>query len=304
MRKTMLWIALLLVGCAGNPSPETGGTSASDSSEEFSNKVQVIVLMGQSNMEGHTYVKYLPNTCTEEKAREYAAGYDDVRIAYQCLSGNSSSTEFVPVKAGQGKDETRFGPEIGMAEYFHQQKLRDRVCFVKYALGATSLTNHWQPPSTGKAGSLYLGAVSYITQCMQALEAQDLYPEIHAICWMQGEDDSTGSMYNSYLRYEEAFVSDLREDLLYYSSPDGIGFVDAGISDCPAWTHQKEINDQKKTLSELSELNDYFSTIEEGLRYNGEPAGAPDIYHYDSSSMIRLGTLFAAHAMQYLDGAQ
>ena len=37
----------------------------------------------------------------------------------------------------------------------------------------------------------------------------------------------------------------------------------------------------------------YIDTIAAGLRYNGEPAGAPDLYHFDSSSEVLLGQLFA-----------
>lgn len=294
----ILTASLFFAGCGSTISSPDSVSSAL--SEEISGKVQVIVLLGQSNMEGHTHAEYLSKTCGEEKAAEYASGYEDVKIDYECLSGNRSDG-FVPVRTGQGKDPSRFGPEVGMAEYFHERNYKTPIFLVKYALGATSLTNQWQPPSTGKTGSLYLGAVNDIKSCMRDLEDRDFYPEIKAICWMQGEDDSTGNLYRSYFDYERALVSDLREDLLYYSAPSGIGFIDAGISDCPAWTHQEEINTQKKTLSELSELNEYFSTIEENLRYNGEPAGAPDIYHYDSSSMIRLGRLFAEHAEKFLE---
>lgn len=298
----MLMSSLFCAGCGSTiSSSATVSGSSSVSSEEISGKVQVIVLLGQSNMEGHTHTEYLSKTCGEEKAKEYISGYEDVNIAYECLSGNRSNGAFVPVKTGQGKDVSKFGPEVGMAEYFHEKNYRTPIFLVKYALGATALTNQWQPPSTGNTGSLYLGAVNYIRSCMQSLEDQNFYPEIKAICWMQGEDDSSGSLYNSYFDYEQSLVSDLRQDLLYYSSPSGLGFIDAGISDCPAWTHHVEINAQKKALSELSDLNEYFSTIEEGLRYNGEPAGAPDIYHYDSSSMIRLGRLFAEHAEKFLE---
>ena len=44
----------------------------------------------------------------------------------------------------------------------------------------------------------------------------------------------------------------------------------------------------------------YFSTIENGLKYNLEPVGAPDIYHYDSDSMIKLGNLFGERLLTIL----
>ena len=36
-----------------------------------------------------------------------------------------------------------------------------------------------------------------------------------------------------------------------------------------------------------------IDTVAEVLKYNAEPAGAPDIYHYGSSSEIKLGHLLA-----------
>ena len=110
---------------------------------------------------------------------------------------------------------------------------------------------------------------------------------------MQGEDDSSSAYYADYYGYLKNFVNDLRSELLYYSDPEGIGFVDAGISNCPAWTHYQAINSAKQQFSEESEWNVYLDTISANLMYNGEPAGSPDIYHYDSSSMIQLGRLFA-----------
>lgn len=276
--------------------------SSEESSEDlFSNKIQVVVMLGQSNMEGHTHNEYLSKTCSQEKTLEYYNGYNDVLISYCCsINFNTSHGEFVPVKVGQGTSIDRFGPEVGMAEYYHNAELDHPVYLIKYAQGATSLCNQWLSPSSGKAGGLYNGAVAYITEQMQKLEDAGYYPELEAICWMQGENDSNED-YSHYGEYLSNFIEDLRKDLLYYSNPSGIGFVDAGISDCPAWTHFAEINSQKEQVSAESELNYYFSTIDNNLKYNGEPAGAPDIYHYDSMSMIKLGKLFAEGTMRFLN---
>ena len=70
----------------------------------------------------------------------------------------------------------------------------------------------------------------------------------------------------------------------------------------PAWTHFLDINNAKMKLADEDNLNVYFSTIDEELKYNGEPAGSPDIYHYDSSSMIKLGNIFAQKIVEnFLD---
>lgn len=263
--------------------------------KEYSNEVQVIVLLGQSNAEGHTWSNYLSKTMGEAKTKEYSNGYDNVQISYACtIADNTSNGEFTSVKLGQGHSVNQFGPEIGIAEQISKLDPKKRVYIVKYAYGGTSLTTQWRPPSCKNTGALYTNAVNYVLEQCSKLEEMDLYPEIKAICWMQGEDDSSGNNYNSYEELERNFVKDLRKDLSYYKPANSeIGFVDGGISDCPAWTQQKVINDAKRKLSQEDENHVFIDTIARGLRYNGEPAGMPDIYHYDSSSMIELGRLFA-----------
>lgn len=290
-----MMLPVFLTGCANKEN-----NSNEDPVQD--NKVQVVVMMGQSNMEGHTYSQYLIKTKGEEKAKEYATGYSNIKISYRCsMTFNDSNYEFVDVKLGQGTNTERFGPEIGIAETLTNYNFENNVVLIKFAQGATSLYNQWLSPSSGRSGSLYEAGIEYINTCMEKLEDQGYYPEIKAICWMQGEDDSSSNEYYRYETLEENFINDLRNNLSYYSSSKGIYFIDAGISDCPAWTHHEEVNAAKVKNSEKSELNLYFSTIENGLQYNKEPVGAPDIYHYDSDSMIKLGNLFGEKLLTILE---
>lgn len=289
-------LTALLTGCEFIAGLTT--TTTPDSEEppkEYSNEVQVIILLGQSNAEGHSYSQYLSKTVGEEKAALYAEGFDQVLISYaNTIAQNTSNGEFVPVKLGQGTGIDRFGPEIGIAERISELDPEKRVVIIKYAYGGTTLSNEWRSPSSGAAGRLYNGAVEYIVQQLQALEAMDLYPIVKAICWMQGESDASGLSFNNYELLEENFVKDIREDLAYYKPVEGeIGFIDAGISDYIAWTQYEVINQAKKNLAAKDEYHDYIDTIEAGLKYNAEPVGAPDPYHYDSKYMVQLGHLFA-----------
>ncbi len=293
-------LVLLAASCGANEGNDNNGNN---NNAPISDKIQVVILLGQSNMEGHSYVQYLPTSCGEEKASEYVNGFSDVKISYWCSGTNNSNGQFVDVKAGQGTNAERFGPEVGIADYVHNHysDLSAPVYLIKYAQGATSIFNQWQPPSTGRTGALFGGAIDYINECLTLLEEEGYYPEIKAICWMQGEDDSNNNNYLQYGEYQEAFINDLREELLYYSRPEGIGFIDAGISDSPAWLHYPSINQQKEKISKKSPLNKYFSTIENDLKYNQEPQGVPDIYHFDSASMIKLGNLFAQNLFEFLE---
>ena len=241
---------------------DTGGQNSQQTPDTpvYSNEVQVVVLLGQSNAEGHTWSQYLPRTVGEEKAGEYAEGYDNVFISYACtIAENTSNGEFVPVKLGQGHSVNQFGPEIGIAEKIAELDPEKPVYIIKYAYGATSLTSNWRSPSSKNTGSLYLSAVDYILGQCAKLEEMDLYPEIKAVCWMQGEDDSNSNSYNAYEELERNFVADLRYDLSYYKPADAeIGFIDAGISDCSAWTQYRVINAAKAKLASEDENHIYI----------------------------------------------
>lgn len=290
-------ICLAFGGCQNN---ETPNEPPKETPKEYSNEVQVILLLGQSNGEGHTHTTYLGKTVGEDKNAEYTQGYSNVKISYACtISENTSNGEFVPVKLGQGHSKTQFGPEIGIAEQISAIDPVKPVYIIKYAYGGTTLTTQWRSPSSKNTGSLYTGAVNYALEQCKKLEEADLYPVIKAICWMQGESDSDGLSYNSYEQLERNFVADIRSALAYYKPVDGeIGFIDAGISDSVAWTHYDVINGAKQKLAQEGVSHVYLDTIAEGLRFNGEPAGAPDIYHYDSASMVKLGDMFATALLE------
>lgn len=310
MKKTVLLLLPLLLGCGGQTSSSStspsGSSFPSSSSEDdlIPNMAQVILMFGQSNMEGHTYSQYLLNTMGEEKSKEYANGYEDVLISYSCtVDNNTSNGEFVPVKAGQGYSLDRFGPEVGMAETLSSVDLESPVFLIKFAQGATSLLRSWRSPSSGLTGGLYTMAVEYVNSALSKLEDMGYYPEVKCICWMQGEDDSNSGQADEYFDLEKNFIKDLREEFSYYMDPDGIGFIDAGISDCLEWKEYKAINQAKMQVCALDpELNIYIDTIGNGLKYNAEPPGMVDVYHFDSSSMIELGHLFAEAALtNFLD---
>ena len=128
---------------------------------------------------------------------------------------------------------------------------------------------------------------------MGALAEKNYNAKIGAICWMQGESDTTEFKASKYYENQRAFASYLREDLAKYAEEGGIYFIDAGISNSPyCEPSYPEINEAKKEFSKLSELNIYFPTIEAGFTVDREPAGEPDWGHYDSLSELELGRKF------------
>jgi len=301
-RYLAVFFVTLLCSCnvtSYNESERSNMTNTSESNK--AKKVQVVVLAGQSNMEGHAWSQYLKYHFSQNIVEKYQQGFD-TRIAYNNNRlGNHSEGEFVKVKLGQGTDIGQFGPEIGIAETIDNFGLgaSEKIYLIKYAVGATSLANNWRSPSSGFSGDCYLALVDYVNEQLVKLEAQDLYPEISAICFMQGEDDSTNGKHTEYESYLNAFIKDLRSEFSYYTSPHGIYFLDAGISNSTPWTYYKEINQAKINVASTDSLNIYIDTISENLEFNKEPIYGPDIYHYDSDGQIKLGKMFGEVLRDY-----
>lgn len=295
-KHAILGILLLLVTACSNNSPATTSTESSESMGNNLNKVQVVVLAGQSNMEGQSWIRFLSKHFAEDVVQQYINGFDGVLINYDSnRHSNHSGGEFVKTKVGQGTTSEQFGPEVGLAEQLSGLTLDDGpIYLVKYAVGATSLYNNWASPSSGRTGDCYAGLVSHVNASIAKLENLDLYPEIKAICFMQGEDDSNSSQAENYGANLRHFISDLRSEFGYYASSKGIGFIDAGISNSSAWAQYQTINAQKQEVANEDENNVYVDTIANKLEFMNEPTIGGDIYHFDSASEIKLGHLFAS----------
>ena len=218
-------------------------------------------------------------------------GYEGVKISFANSEFvNTSEYKFVPVCASQGYILERFGPELGMAEKLSIADLQSPVYIIKYTYGGTAIKEEWRPPSCGgKIGHLYTETVEYvITQC-ELLRSMGYDPVIKAICWMQGESDAERENFEDYTFLEGGLKRDLRDAFANYK-PDAheIGFIDAGISDCPAWIEYIRVNESKKALSLEDEYHDYIDTISVSLSYNEEPYDEVDIYHYDCLGSIKV----------------
>lgn len=302
MKKYLFCLAVLLI-CMSlctvvlNMNTEYPSTEALPDGE--GKKTKVVLLIGQSNATGCSITEYLKQNIPSEDFERYEDGFPSVLINY-CLDDHSytSDGKFVPVDLSCGAGEGFFGPEVGMAEVLSEAFPDETVVILKYTMSGYSLHYHWL--SAGQRGSIYNAFLSFVQTYMDALIEKHYAPEIGAICWMQGESDTTEFKAERYYDNQTAFVSYLREDLAKYARGE-IYFIDAGISDSPycepAW---REINEAKRRFSERSPLNIYFSTLELGLTVRNEPIGDPDWGHYDSVSELKLGRTFGEELVKCL----
>jgi hypothetical protein len=173
----------------------------------------------------------------------------------------------------------------------------ETVLILKYTMSGYSIHHHWL--SLGQRGSIYNAFLIFAKENMEHLAALGYDARIGAICWMQGESDTTQAKADRYFDNQSAFVSYLREDLEPYAEDGGIYFIDAGISNGPyCEPGYPTVNEAKRRFSELSPLNIYFSTIDAGLTTVNEPEGDPDWGHYDALCELELGRIFAKHVIE------
>ncbi len=268
--------------------------SVASEEKEVPEIVDVVILAGQSNCEGHSHVSYLRENTDEEQRENFKNGFGNTLIRFSCNRGTNKSDGFIPVKEGMGVSTDRFGIELGIAEALKEAGIQKKTYLIKYAVGGTTLYNDWHSPSSEFGTSeLYTELIAFVYESLHRLEEMNLIPVIRAFCWMQGESDASGNNATAYYGLEKKFVQDIIEEISFYASEKGIGFIDGGISDCPSWTHYATINDAKKKLAEENPyLHFFIDTISEGLTYDREPKENPDIYHYDALSELRLGRSF------------
>ena len=279
-------------------------------------QAKIIVLSGQSNAAGVGYVSCLPRSFPEQKIEEYRSGYSNIKLNY--ISYDCFSDGFVTTKI----DKETIGPELGIAEYLSEQYPNEEFFIVKFAVESASLRHDFLPPKRGafseiykkdglkenhlqmyfpfrkgestKAGWCYRGLISLLHHSIEFLKEEGYTAEVIGFCWMQGESDACLIEHvENYQTDFDCFVHDFQNEFSEYLR-DCI-YVDAGISEI--WPCYREMNTFKKEYADTHNHFRYIDTIENGLTTHLEPVNDPDIYHYDSDSVIKLGRLFTQQIM-------
>ncbi len=260
-------------------------------------RARVIFLLGQSNATGASLTSYLKKAVTEEQYAEFEEGYENVKINFSVDNQTSTSGgAFVKTTLDLGVREGYFGPEVGMAEVLSGAMPDEEIFILKFTMSGYSLNHHWL--YAYERASIYKAFLIFANTYLSYLEQKEYEVSVDAICWMQGESDATKMKAGRYLENTRRFVCYLRSDFSQYANPEGIYFIDAGISDCQYWEEYKAINEAKRAFAESSPLNIYFSTIDLGLTTLNEPTENPDIAHYDAESELELGRMFGRELLK------
>lgn len=254
-------------------------------------KAKVIVLLGQSNASGCTYNSYLEKNANKDDYERYLNGFSNILINFSIDNQSyTSNGEFKKVDLTCGVKEGYFGPEVGMSDVLSENFKDETIFILKFTMSGYSLNHHWL--NEYEKFDIYNACIIFLETYLDYLISKNYNINLDAICFMQGESDTTEYKASRYYNNLIKFTTYLRNDLDKYNN-DEIYFIDAGISNSPyCEPSYKEINNAKEDFSKLSPYNIYFPTIEEGLTTMYEPYEEPDLGHYDSLSMIKLGELF------------
>lgn len=201
--------------------------------------IDLYLIAGQSN--GAGFSKLTTEFTNSDPA--FTQGYSNV-----LYSGNSVSTyenntiAYYPREitlqktvVGLGKNNTYFGPELGIAEAlstYYNAESGKMAGIVKFAAGGTNLSDvttgryaaagNWTSPSYlaengangSMSGGLYRKFIEQVKISVAEYEAHGYTVQIKGVFWMQGESDSKQSGITSkYPKLFEYLVNDMRKDL-------------------------------------------------------------------------------------------
>ncbi len=237
--------------------------------------IKVVILAGQSNMEGHgiiaadakrnggkgslEYVVKAPETVARfghlvDKSGKWVVR-DDVWISYLDRYG--------PLTAGYGVKEDRIGPELGIG-WVLGNAIEEPLLLIKCAWGGKSLAIDFRPPSAGKPayslgkklqddidndpkilGKYYRETLSLVSDTLSRLK--DVVPgsegrgyQLVGFGWHQGWNDRISDQFNGEYESNMAhFIRDMRRDLKAPNLPFVIG--ETGMNG-PTETHPRALS--------------------------------------------------------------
>lgn len=276
-------------------------------------KANIIILAGQSNAVGVGFTKYLPEHFDKDTVDLFYRGFDNIPIWY--VSHDIKSQGFVKTRVNctEASKDT-LGPEVGIAKVLTEAYPNEIFYIIKCAFGATNMNNDWRAPSSGVPyreelvaeparaiidpayrfpGWCYNACFKLLSESFNALLQEGLTPCVKAFCWMQGEGDSTHPYVDDYAKRYDALLTDLKQSFAPYF--EECVFIDAGISEI--WENYEGMNAVKAAYAKENH-HIFIDTIGAGLTTRTEPYEEPDIYHYDVTSVLKLGEMFAKAWME------
>ncbi len=277
-------------------------TAAPDGYTKLSNnKAHVIILSGQSNAAGASYMDRFRENSPELMAY-YTAGFDNIYVYADCteptLTQRLTTNGFVEAKmGGMSSYQTTYGPEVGLADYLSRTYPGETFYIIKAAVAGSSLADHW-----GDNGVAYNFVDNHIGTALAELENMGLDPEIFAFLWLQGESDADSITLRTkdYITRFESVTDRLEAKYADYMAEGGMAIVDASICENTVWNYAAIINQLKEQYAALSQNRYFLDTNLPGIDTRDENG---DPMHYDSDAMIKIGEMYGEAVGQILQNA-
>ena len=284
--------------------------------------VQVYVLAGQSNMQGHAslrtleYLIYNEETADEfEHLKDRMGRWVERRDVWVWTTDGERSGNLKP---GFGADRWQIGPELGFG-WTVGRGLDRQVLIIKTCWGGVAVKKGFLPPGSGGPGKKYALMIDHVKNVLDNIDRH--FPgyrknqgyDLAGLVWFQGWNDLVDGEqrkndYAGYTRRLAQLIRDVRKDLDAPELPVVIGELGVGgEGEKTEFRRAQEAVAKKPDLKDVSfvETHQFWEPevqkmVEEGVWkgpnwpdfYN---VGSQKAYHYLGSSkmMYGIGTAFA-----------
>jgi alpha-galactosidase len=222
----------------------------------FAKPLKVIILAGQSNMQGHANISTFDSLAKDAETaplleemrdkRGRPTVCDKVWISYLSEDGGGNpAIKDGKLTAGFGAREETIGPEFTFG--ITMEKLLDEpILIIKTAWGGKSLHTDFRPPSSGadEPGKYYKLMIEHVKNVLEdpkkvvrSYNTRNGY-ELAGFVWFQGWNDLVDGGaypdryqpggYDRYSEYMAHFIRDVRKDLNAPKLPFVIGVLGVG----------------------------------------------------------------------------
>lgn len=226
--------------------------------------ILIIILAGQSNMDGRADKKDLPE--------DLAVPQSDVRFFYR-----DSWTFLQPGSSWRVKQPELFGPEISFGRAMADRHPEQKFALVKHAKGGTSLADEWNPAG----GVHYKILFDRIRRATAELSREDLAWEVKGFVWMQGERDADFISYAA--AYETNFVKFIEAVRRELEQPE-LPFVFGQIH-APTYKFRTQVREAQAKVARAVKNSRMVRTDDLPMQN--------DQTHYDANGFVMLGRRFA-----------
>ncbi len=270
-------------------------------------EVTLIVLAGQSNMQGFGEVEKLGDVAGEDVQAELVAGYKNfyysntttVPLNFQKYNINLNSVGKTDAQVSQ------FGPEAGIMFNLHKSFPKKKMYFLKLAVGGATLEKDFC-----QGGICYDRLVDSTKKAIEYIKKQNEKPVLKILCWMQGESDFLENQYqDNYYNNLVSLKTRYAQDFADYIPNNTLYFVDGAVQlygwiDSANVERAKVVNAAKQRFADEHEENFFINTVVQDIVQPGVLGltTIADNLHLDTKSQWKMGDMFGKVVNQILEG--